>query len=320
MNKNTVRKAIVNVLIFLLIFTAYQKDFIAVQAAVKPSLIYANEPNSNIGIESARGKLWVKNRKKKAQYKFTSKDKKIVRVAEYKSKSGVPYAYCYGVKEGETVVTVRQIYNGKTTIIGSHKFYVKPAVLGYTSLKEPFVSLPVTDTYYKKNKINILDSYDIIKYKNTKASYICETKDSNILTLKKDGTIQSVLKEGTAKVTVTELYQGKKKVLGDLEITTETLSFKAPQNLTLYTGGYNYYNPSNDWNFSSIMYNLIDYTILDEMGKDGSEYLEFVSDNSLENDKFVIKKAGVVTVVLSSKETGTQLGEYKVTIKDPEPK
>lgn len=303
--KNNNYLKLVTSLSFILIFIAVLM-LTPEKAAAKPVSINAHANGNEtleIGIQQKGGiKIWVKGRHKKARYTFTAVNKGIVEIKTKVSKSGVPYAYIYGLKEGTTKIKVKETYKGKTRTIGTHQFIVKPAKIAYSP-----VNFPLSPVYYNGGDIKIDDS--IIKYRNSKATYEFTTKDSDILTLKPDGTITATLKEGTADVKVTEVYKGKRKSAGDVKVNIEKLSIVSDNIDLIFEESTNL---DKNINFSDA-HELVDYTILDENGVPDTEYLQLESN---EKPIYKGKKLGKVTVEVNLKGSGEKVGVFTITIQE----
>lgn len=148
---------------------------------------------------SSNNYLNVNYLKMSAVYKYTSADSDIASVDD----NGAVTGY----KLGKTTVTLTETYKGKTTKIGTLPVHVVKA-----KLDAKVQELPISNN--SSDMINI-------KYSNSEAVYKYRSSNSKIVRIDQSGYMTG-LKEGTAKISVTEVYNKKSRALGTVTVNVKT--------------------------------------------------------------------------------------------------
>ncbi len=147
-------------------------------------------------------------------YRYFPEDKNIVEVGYRGDITGKKY--------GKTKISVTETFKGKTRKVGTVMVEVLPSTL---SLESKNIQIGL-----HPNK-QALTSVLKILYKNQLAYYTCETTDKSILTAEKETLVdyfgKSVtcylhpLKMGKTTLTVYEIFRGKKRSLGTVNVTVK---------------------------------------------------------------------------------------------------
>lgn len=258
-----------------------------VEAAAKAKL-YNNK--STIGIAATPEYLYIENKNYDAKYTFTSKNKKIATVNKY--------GQIIGVSKGKTDIVVKETYKKKTTTVGTLKVTVVPSKLGSKKL-----TVSAFDT-----------SFPDINYFNYKAKYTLKSNNNSIVTIDKNGYIVG-LKEGTAKVTVTETYKKVKRNLGTINVTVKFPSIHKNSNaidigINRSSYPYSLINIDNmPWN-SNLSYESADSNIVSvekEKSIWGEEELVLKGNNYGTTD---------IAVFIEYNGQKYEIGKVTVTVKD----
>lgn len=204
-----------------------------VEAATKAKL-YSSK--GKIGINSSPEYIYIENQKDSAKYTYTTSNKKVATV----SKDGL----VTGKSKGSAKITVKQLYKGKTTKVGTYS-----------------VSVVYAKLYEKEITMSALGrSYPYIEYMNKKATYSGVSSDPTVVSVDKDGNLEG-LKAGTATVTFTETYKKVKRELGDITVTVLESSINSE------TGSVNFGVNASTTYFQ-------DYVLIDNMSWDATYTFE----------------------------------------------
>ncbi len=136
-----------------------------------------------------------------AEYVFESKDGKIVNNE--------------AVKPGKTTITVKEIKNGKTRVIGKTERMIKEAKLSLTK-----------DTIILEDTISYSNYSNYIEYENKNAAYHLEPEGDFFQFQKKEEyangletNVYRAVKPGKTKIKLVETYKGETKVVGTISVT-----------------------------------------------------------------------------------------------------
>ncbi len=218
-------------IVFVMVFTLILNVIPAYAATTKLSTTKAT-----IAINGTKT-IKLKNKNKKAEYTYSSNNKKIATV----NKKGV----ITGVSAGTTTVKVVQILNSKKTTLGTVNVTVKNASINKEMIKE------IEESYILTSQVGAYPNYmeygffaeECVKYLNPKAEYkfySCDTKKMKIAT---DGMIEETKGTGTVKVEIKEVYNKKTKSLGTFKVKIENPSLTTkkatvPMGETVYSYEY----------------------------------------------------------------------------------
>lgn len=164
------------------------------ETSVTPKLV---KTAGTMGVGCEPAVIQIENGKYDAEYTFTPANTKLVNVS---ASNGQGIIYSQGV--GKTTITVKEIYQGITTEIGTY-------------------TITVVNAQIVKDKMEIgLTGYNTIRlnYENTNAAYKYKSSDSKVASVNADGYITG-LKYGKATITVSEVYNGKTVKIGTCTVT-----------------------------------------------------------------------------------------------------
>lgn len=168
---------------------------------------------------SSENYLNVNYMKTYAEYKYKSADSDIATV----DNNGV----VTGIKLGKTTITLTETYKGKTTIIDTIPVHVVKAKLDGKAQE-----LPISDD--ASTLINL-------HYINSKADYKYSSSDSKIVKIDQSG-FMTGRKVGTAKISVTEIYNNKSRKLGSITIKVKPALLSVEnKNITIPNNSSNYF-------------------------------------------------------------------------------
>lgn len=184
-----------------------------------------------------------------------------------------------------------------------------------------------------------------VNNKTKGATYTFASSDSKVVSVNKDGGYVTGLKAGSATITCTQTYKGKKTTVGKCKVTVKNAALKVSDyenEFAVGSGGYNLYtfyacvdplfhieyrNPNATYTLTS---DSKDFTIKEikcdaSTAKDATDWEDFVpelksyiGDRYFYGYSYTAKKAGTYTVTVKetyNKSTKT-LGSFQVVIKD----
>lgn len=141
---------------------------------------------------------------------YSSSDTKIVKLAEKQQY----YCLVIGQKVGKATITVKQKVNGKSVQVGTVNVTVKKS-----KIQDGTVSLSAYSEI-DLSQWRWIESF--VKYPNSKAKYVLEPSDPNVIAYNADTDLYEVCGSGNTKVTVKEIYKGKTRNLGKIKLNVET--------------------------------------------------------------------------------------------------
>ncbi len=177
------------------------------------------------------------------------------------------------------------------------------------------------------------------------ATYTFTSGDSKVVTISKDGGYATGLKAGSATITCTQTYKGKKTTVGQCKVTVKSSALKVndyEDEFAVGSSGYDlstfyacedplfhieYRNPNASYTLTS---DSKDFTIKEikcdastaKNATDWEEYVDvlksYIGDRYFYGYSYTAKKAGTYTITVKetyNKSTKT-LGSFKVVIKD----
>lgn len=162
-----------------------------------------------IGKTTALPKVKVTSKTKGAVYTFTSSNKKVATV-------GKTTGSLIGKASGKATITVTQNLKKKKSKIGTCQVTVTP----YAAKKK---TIPTLQMNIGEKETIKLTSY--FQYLNASASYKVSSSNSSLISVSGTPAAKNAYrftvnpkKEGTAKLSITQTYKGKKKTIGTMSI------------------------------------------------------------------------------------------------------
>ena len=225
------KRFLVILLVLALVLTSvsinYRENVADTQAASKKIEISDKKVSIGLGAQGVEQVL-ISNKKESAVYTYKSSDTSIVKVDSQDILTGVKY--------GTAKITVREKYNGKTSVVGQYEVEVKKTTIKDVAKADDFLWAEIGKATFEDNPFNLQDYVEdkLFDNRNMDASYTFYSGDTSILKIKSNGLVEETLKAGKVRITIKETYKKKTRTLGDIGMEIKEPEFtKAGRTLNI---------------------------------------------------------------------------------------
>ena len=281
------KRFLVILLVLALVLTSvsinYRENVADTQAASKQIEISDKKVSIGLGAQGVEQVL-ISNKKESAVYTYKSSDTSIVKVDSQDILTGVKY--------GTAKITVREKYNGKTSVVGQYEVEVKKTTIKDVAKADDFLWAEIGKATFEDNPFNLQDYVEdkLFDNRNMDASYTFYSGDTSILKIKSNGLVEETLKAGKVRITIKETYKKKTRTLGDIGMEIKEPEFtKAGRTLNIVKYS------SLDMN-KYLNYLTYYYVVLSNKEGNEDEILQMAETKGEWNGKFKAATCGAVTV------------------------
>lgn len=274
---------LVSTLVLTSVLINYRENVADTQAASKQIEISDKKVSIGLGAQGVEQVL-ISNKKESAVYTYKSSDTSIVKVDSQDILTGVKY--------GTAKITVREKYNGKTSVVGQYEVAVKKTTIKDVAKADDFLWAEIGKATFEDNPFNLQDYVEdkLFDNRNMDASYTFYSGDTGILKIKSNGLVEETLKAGKVRITIKETYKKKTRTLGDIGMEIKEPEFtKAGKTLNIVKYS------SLDMN-KYLNYLTYYYVVLSNKEGNEDEILQMAETKGEWNGKFKAATCGAVTV------------------------